>query len=481
MTKTQDAQQDEAPRRPAAFVVLGAGKGTRMKSALPKVLHPIAGLSMLGHVIRTAQTRTPDRLAIVVGHQADAVRAAAQKLHPGAATPVQEPQLGTGHAVQQAAEALKGFEGDVFILYGDTPLIRPETLARMSEARADGACVVVLGFEAEDPTGYGRLIQGADGGLARIVEHKDADADERAVTLCNSGVMCVDGARLFGWLDRVDNNNAKGEYYLTDIVGLARSDGAFCAIVSGEEEEVLGVNSRVELAQAEAAFQRRRRDEAMREGATLTAPETVFFAHDAKIGKDVVIGPNVVFGPDVVIEDDVEIRAFCHLEGCRIASGAQIGPFARLRPGAEIGSGARIGNFVEVKNAVFGEGAKANHLAYVGDASIGAGANIGAGTITCNYDGYLKHRTAIGEGAFIGSNSALVAPVEIGANAIVGAGSVITERVEGDALALGRAKQVVRPGLAARMRKALAEAKAARKAADKAQEAAEAPEKTDAN
>ncbi|MCI4665865.1 MAG: bifunctional UDP-N-acetylglucosamine diphosphorylase/glucosamine-1-phosphate N-acetyltransferase GlmU [Neomegalonema sp.] len=472
---TESQTATGAAPRAAGFVVLGAGKGTRMKSDLPKVLHPVAGLPMLGHVIRVAETRQPERLAVVVGHQSETVSAAVAKLRPGAATPLQEPQLGTAHAVQQAREALDGFHGDVFILYGDTPLIRAETLEAMAAARAEGAAVVVLGFEAADPTGYGRLITGIDGSLERIVEHKDATTDELAVKLCNSGVMCVDGARLFGWLDRIDNNNAKGEYYLTDIVGIARTDGARCAIVAGDEEEVLGVNSRIELAEAEAAFQRRARENAMREGATLTAPDTVFFAHDTKIGRDVEIGPNVAFGPGVEIDDKVEIRAYCHLEGCRVASGAQIGPFARLRPGAVISAKARIGNFVEVKNAIFGEGAKANHLAYIGDASIGAGANIGAGTITCNYDGYLKHRTAIGEGAFIGSNSSLVAPVEIGANAIVAAGSTITERVEGDALGLGRARQTVRPGLGARIRESLAEAKAARKAAEKAEtEAAQA-------
>ncbi len=468
MTTTFDAEEEPGGGRAAAFVVLGAGKGTRMKSDLPKVLHPVAGLPMLGHVIRVAATRTPERLAVVVGHEAERVRETVEKLSPGAATPLQEPQLGTAHAVQQARAALQGFEGDVFVLYGDTPLIRPETLARMAASRQEGAGVVVLGFEAADPTGYGRLVRSADRGLARIVEHKDATAEERAVTLCNSGVMCVDGARLFGWLDRVGNDNAKGEYYLTDIVALARADGVFCAIVEGEEEEVLGVNSRVELAQAEAAFQRRAREAAMREGATLTAPETVFFAHDTRLGRDVEIGPNVVFGPGVVVEDRVEIRAFSHLEGAHVASGAQIGPFARLRPGAEIGMGARVGNFVEVKNTVFGEGAKANHLSYIGDASIGAGANIGAGTITCNYDGYLKHRTEIGDGAFIGSNTALVAPVSVGPQAIVAAGSTITDDVEGDALGLGRARQVVRPGLGARIRASLAEAKAARKAAEAA-------------
>jgi len=354
----------------------------------------------------------------------------------------------------QAREALADFEGDVFILFADTPLIRPETLVEMAKAREAGAAVVVLGFDAAQPGGYGRLIE-EGGELVRIVEAKDASDAERAVTLCNSGVMCVDGAILFGLLDRITDDNANEEYYLTDIVGLARADGLPCSVVRCAEEETLGVNSRVDLAAGEAAFQDRARRAAMVGGATLTDPGSVNFSHDTVLGQDVIVEPNVVFGPGVRVEDGATIRAFSHLEGCSVATGAVIGPYARLRPGAEIGEKAKIGNFVEVKNARFAKGAKANHLTYVGDASVGENANVGAGTITCNYDGYLKHRTEIGAEAFIGSNTALVAPVTIGTRATVAVGD--------DDLALGRGRQVNKAGLAARLREALAEAKAAKR------------------
>ena len=444
---------------PTALCLLAAGKGTRMRSGLPKVLHEIAGLPMLGHALNSAKSCAPSRAVIVTGHQAERVAKAAGTLSPDAACVVQDPQLGTGHAVLQAKDALSDFDGDVFILFADTPLIRPETLVAMAEARKSGAAVVVLGFDADIPGGYGRLIEGPEG-LDRIVEAKDASPEELAVTLCNSGVMCVDCKILFALLDRVTDDNANGEYYLTDIVGLARADGLPCAVVRCAEEETLGVNSRVDLAAGEAAFQARARHQAMENGVTLNAPETVYFSHDTVLGADVIVEPHVVFGPGVYVESGARIRAFSHLEGCKVASGAVIGPYARLRPGADIGEGARIGNFVEVKNARFDAGAKANHLTYIGDATIGERANIGAGTITCNYDGYLKHCTGIGMDAFIGSNTALIAPVNIGNGATVAAGSVIVDDVQEDALSLARSRQVNKPGLAARLREALAEAKA---------------------
>jgi bifunctional UDP-N-acetylglucosamine pyrophosphorylase/glucosamine-1-phosphate N-acetyltransferase len=450
-----------AETRPLAVVILAAGEGSRMLSDLPKALHRIGGAPMLAHVAATAAALAPERVVVVAGHGGDAVAAAARALDEDIVTVRQEDRLGTGHAVLKARGALDGFAGDVIVLYGDSPMIRAETLGRMIAARAEGAAVVVLGFEAADPTGYGRLMVGDDGTLTGIVEHREANAAERKISLCNSGVFCVDGAKLFGLLDRVTNDNAKGEYYLTDIVAIARADGMSAAVVRCEEAETLGVNSRAELAAAEAAFQARARAEAMANGVTLAAPETVHFALDTVIGRDVVIGQNVVFGPEVTIETGAEIRAFCHLEGCHVSAGAIVGPYARLRPGAEIGAEAHIGNFVEVKNAEIGERAKANHLSYIGDATVGRDTNIGAGTITCNYDGYLKHRTEIGERVFVGSNAALVAPVRIGDGATVAAGSTITADVPADALALARAKQVTKPGLAARLRASLAAAKRA--------------------
>ena len=442
-----------------ALCLLAAGKGTRMRSDLPKVLHEVAGLPLLGHALKSAASLGPERTVVVTGHRAAQVAEAAEILAPGALSAEQSPQLGTGHAVLQAREALADFDGDVLILFGDTPLIRPATLEAMVAARRAGAAVVVLGFETVEPGGYGRLILGADGALERIVEAKDATEAELAVTLCNSGVMCAHASTLFTLLDRVGNDNAKGEYYLTDIVGLARSDGLACAAVRCAEDETLGVNSRADLATAEAAFQARARLEAMEAGVTMTAPETVFLSHDTVLDPDAVIEPHVIFGPGVHVAAHARVRAFSHLEGCRIAGGAVVGPYARLRPGAEIGEECRVGNFVEVKNARLAPGAKANHLSYVGDGEVGAKANIGAGTIFCNYDGFMKHRTEIGEGAFIGSNSALVAPVRIGAGAVVAAGSAITEDVEPDALALARGRQTNKKGLAARLREALKEAK----------------------
>lgn len=451
---------DSKPRRPCAAVILAAGAGTRMRSALPKALHPVGGFPLLAHVMAAAEALSPERIVIVAGHGAEAVTAAARAIRPDVEVAIQAEQLGTAHAADQARAALQGFAGDVFVLYADTPLVRPETLAAMSAARGAGAAIVALGFEAADPTGYGRLIL-EDGELVRIVEEKEATEAERAIRFSNSGVICAEAPAVWGWLSKVSNANAKGEYYITDLVEIARADGRRAAAVACPEAETLGVNSRAQLAQAEAAFQTRARAAAMEAGVTLTAPETVFFALDTRIAADVSIGPNVVFGPGATIETGAEIRAFSHIEGAHVGRDAIIGPFARLRPGAEIGTGAHVGNFVELKNAVLGEGAKANHLTYIGDATIGAGANIGAGTITCNYDGYQKHRTEIGAGAFIGSNTALVAPVSIGAGATIGAGSVITGDVPDDALAVTRAPQATRPLGGRRLREKLAARKAA--------------------
>jgi bifunctional UDP-N-acetylglucosamine pyrophosphorylase/glucosamine-1-phosphate N-acetyltransferase len=447
-----------------AVVLLAAGKGTRMKSAMPKVLHPLAGQPLIHHALSTVDAVGVARVVVVVGpDMADVERAVAPRT-----TVVQQRQQGTADAVLAARDTLSGFSdraetATVLVLYADTPMVRPDTLSRMVAARRDGAAVVVLGFRPDDPGEYGRLILDDAGGLAAIVEYRDADDEQRSVTLCNSGVMAVSAARIWDLLGRVGNDNAKGEYYLTDIVGLARADGLSCAVVEGDAAEVLGVNSRNDLAAAEAVWQRARRRTAMADGATLLDPDTVWFSHDTRLGRDVVVGPSVFFGPGVTVADGAEIKAFCHLEGARIDAGATVGPFARLRPGTRIEPAARVGNFVELKNAVLGEGAKANHLSYVGDAGVGAGANIGAGTITCNYDGYLKHRTEIGEGAFIGSNTALVAPVSIGKGALVGAGSTITRNVPDDAIAATRARQTVAEGAAKTYRERKAAEKAARK------------------
>jgi bifunctional UDP-N-acetylglucosamine pyrophosphorylase/glucosamine-1-phosphate N-acetyltransferase len=447
---------------PVAVIVLAAGQGTRMNSDLPKVLHPLAGAPLIAHALAAARGVEPERTVVVTGHGGEAVAAAARAIDPELRVVEQAEQLGTGHAVLQAAPELAGFEGDAIVLYGDTPFIRLETLKAMLEARVAGAGVVVLGFEAAEPGGYGRLVRDAAGGLAAIVEAKDATPEQRAIRLCNSGLMAADAATLFDLLAEVGNDNAKGEYYLTDVVALARSRGLSAAAITCPEAETLGVNSRADLAAAEAAFQARARAEAMANGATLTDPATVWFALDTVIGRDVVIGPNVVFGPEVTVESGATIHAFCHLEGCHVSRGAKVGPFARLRPGAEIAEDVHIGNFVEIKNAIVEEGAKANHLAYIGDARVGARANIGAGTITCNYDGVFKHRTEIGAGAFIGSNSALVAPVAVGARAVVAAGSVITQDVPEDALAIARQRQTVRPTLGARLMQRLRALKAER-------------------
>jgi bifunctional UDP-N-acetylglucosamine pyrophosphorylase/glucosamine-1-phosphate N-acetyltransferase len=436
---------------PLAAIILAAGKGTRMKSSLHKVLHPLAARPMLGHLIDAVDRLGAARKVVVVGADAAQVEAFAAPL--GLDVAYQTEQLGTAHAVQQAEGALTSFDGDVLILYGDVPLVSTETMARMVARlhEADAPAVVVLGFRPPDTLRYGRILA-EDGRIARMVEHKDATEEERACTLCNSGLMAARAANLWPLLARVGNTNAAGEYYLPDIVMLALADGRHSAVIEADAIEVAGVNSRAELAGLEAEWQARRRLTAMAEGATLTAPETVWFAWDTRIGRDVTIAPNVVFGPGVAIADKVTIHAFSHIEGAIVASGAIVGPYARLRPGAEVGEDAHVGNFVELKKTRLGKGAKANHLTYLGDADIGAGTNIGAGTITCNYDGFGKYTTRIGAGAFIGSNSALVAPLNIGAGAIVGAGSVVTRDVGDDALVVARAQQEERPGWAARFR-----------------------------
>ncbi len=446
-------------------VVLAAGKGTRMKSARPKVMHAVAGRSMLGHVLATAKSAGAQRLAVVVGPDMPDVRAEAQRLAPGCEIFEQTNQLGTGDAVLAAKAALATHTGDVVVMFADTPLIEPGTIARLTAALDHGASVAVLGFNAADPSGYGRLLAEPDGTLQAIREHNDATPAERQIRLCNSGVMAFRTPDPLGVLNRITNANAKGEYYLTDAVAILRGDGQRAAVETCPEDEVLGVNDRTQLAAAEAIWQRRRRHAVMTNGATLIAPETVWFAYDTAIGRDVVIEPNVFFGPGVSIDDGAEIRANSHIEGAHVGKGARIGPFARLRPGAKLGADVHVGNFVEVKNVTMDAGAKANHLAYLGDGRVGAKANIGAGTIFCNYDGFNKHQTEIGAGAFIGSNSALVAPVKIGDGAFVGSGSVITKDVPADALALERNQQDIREGWAAKFRQLMQRRKSAAKSA----------------
>jgi bifunctional UDP-N-acetylglucosamine pyrophosphorylase/glucosamine-1-phosphate N-acetyltransferase len=433
---------------PAAAIILAAGLGTRLRSTRPKALHPIAGRSMLAHLIAACEA-VFDRIVVVIGPDMPGLEAAARP-H---ATVVQAERLGTGHAAAQAAGLLRDFAGDVAVLYADNPLIPPATLGRLLARRVaqpDGAGLALLAMRPADPGRYGRVVTDASGDVARVVEWADASEAERRIGLCNAGVVAAPAGDLFRWLDAVRPENAKGEYYLTDIVALAVADGRRVVAEEAAEADLAGANSRAELAVLEAAMQARLRDAAMAGGATLVAPETVFLAWDTAIGQDVTIGPNVVFGPGVTIEDEVEIRAFSHLEGCLVRRGAVIGPFARLRPGTEVGQAAHVGNFVELKAALLGPGAKANHLSYLGDATIGAGANIGAGTITCNYDGIAKHRTEIGAGAFIGSDSALVAPVRIGDRALIAAGSVITEDVPDDAMGIARGRQANKPGRGAK-------------------------------
>ena len=444
-----------------AAVILAAGKGTRMKSDLHKVLHPIAGRSMLHHLMASVDALSPAHKVVVVGAGREQLETA---LGDSAKTCLQEPQHGTGHAVQQAREALSGFSGAVLVMYGDVPFVRPETMQAMLDRleQGDAPAAVVLGFEPEDAGAYGRVLTDGEGRISKMVEYKDADDVERACTLCNSGLMAARADDLFALLDRVGNDNAQGEYYLPDIVNIALADRRTCAAVTSDApDEVQGINSRGELARAEAQWQELRREDAMAEGVTLKAPETVFFSYDTELGRDVLVEPNVVFGPGVSVADGCTIRAFSHLEGATLEEGCEVGPYARLRPGAVMKKGAKIGNFVEMKKAVLGEGAKANHLTYLGDAEVGAGANIGAGTITCNYDGYFKYRTVIAERAFIGSNSALVAPVTIGADAIVAAGSTVTRDVGAGELRMERAEQSVKPGWADRFHDAMKRKKAA--------------------
>jgi bifunctional UDP-N-acetylglucosamine pyrophosphorylase/glucosamine-1-phosphate N-acetyltransferase len=423
-----------------------------MRSAKPKVLHEVGGRSLLAHVLASVAASGADQVAIVVGPGREDVAAAAHKANPGARVFVQAERLGTAHAVLAAREALAGGFDDVLVAFADTPLVQPESFRRLRAILADGAAVAVLGFEAADPTGYGRLLTDGTGGLLAIREHKDAGEAERQVCLCNAGLMAISGRLALDLLDAVGASNAQGEFYLTDIVEIARARGHRAAVVTAAEDEVMGVNDRVQLAAAEALFQRGRRLDAMRAGVTLVAPETVFFSYDTRIGQDVLVEPNVVFGPGVVVESGAVVHAFSHLEGAHVGPGATVGPFARLRPGANLGGKAKVGNFVEVKNAEIGQGAKLSHLTYVGDATVGAEANLGAGTITCNYDGFSKHRTVIGEGAFVGSNSSLVAPVAIGERAYVGSGSVITKDVPADALAVARGRQATIEGWAVRFR-----------------------------
>ena len=433
--------QDAArPIRSCLAILLAAGEGTRMASHRPKVLHEIGHLSLLGHALANLDAAGASATAVVIGpHRAD-VAAEALRLCPGARLFVQQARRGTAHAALAARAALAERFDDVLIAFGDTPLVRPGTYARMRAAITQGADVAVLGFEARDPAGYGRLITGAHG-LEAIREHKDASAEEREITFCNGGIMALKGAGALALLDSVKPHNAQNEFYLTDAVAAARARGLTCVALSADEDELMGVNDRAQLALAESLLQQRLRAGAMARGATLIAPETVFFAHDTRLGRDVLIEPHVVFGPRVVVEDNVTLHAFTHLEGAHVKAGASVGPYGRLRPGAVIGEKAKVGNFVEIKNADVEAGAKISHLSYIGDARVGAGANIGAGVITCNYDGFSKFHTDIGAGAFIGSNSALVAPVKIGDGAYVGSGSVITKNVAADALGVARGRQ----------------------------------------
>ena len=442
---------------PISLIVLAAGMGSRMNSDRPKVLHHLAAAPLLHHALNAGRSVDPSRIIVVAGHESADVAKSAALFDESVEVVVQDPQLGTAHAVAAAAPLLAGATGDAIVLYGDTPLIRPETLQAMIEAREIHA-IVILGFNAVDPGRYGRLIVIGDQ-LDRIVEFKDATEAERAVTLCNSGVVCAEVGTLLALVGQVGNTNAAGEYYLTDIIELARRQGLSAGVVTCPESETLGVNTRAQLAEAEAAFQTRARFDALDNGVTLTAPETVFFALDTHVGRDAIIGANVIFGTGVTIESGAEIKAFCHLEGCHISRGAVVGPFARLRPGAELAEDVHVGNFVEIKNSILDEGVKVGHLTYLGDAHVGEFTNIGAGTVTCNYDGVMKHRTEIGARAFIGSATMLIAPGSVGAGAMTGSGSVITHDVPAEALALGRARQVTRPGLAKRLFEQLRAAK----------------------
>ena len=446
-------------KQPLAAIILAAGKGTRMKSDLHKVLHPIAGQPMLLHLLDSFAQLEPARTVVVAGDRKEQLDEALADR--GVTIALQEPQLGTAHAALMAKDALAGFEGLVMVCFGDCPMLTAPTVQRMMAALEGDAIVAVLGFRPADTLAYGRIIADADGTVRKMVEHKDASEEERACTLCNSGVLIARSGDIWRLLDGVGNDNAQGEYYLPDVATGAIAEGAQVVAVETDPGEVAGINSRAELAQAEAQWQELKREEAMAEGATLRAPETVFFSYDTQLGKDVTVEPHVVFGPGVSVADGATIRAFSHLEGASVGEGCSVGPYARLRPGAVMEKGSFVGNFVEMKKATLGEGAKASHLSYLGDAQVGANANIGAGTITCNYDGYFKHRTVIGERAFIGSNSALVAPVKIGADAIVAAGSTVSRDVADGELRMERAEQLVKPGWADRFHDTMKKKKAA--------------------
>ncbi|MBI1273197.1 MAG: bifunctional UDP-N-acetylglucosamine diphosphorylase/glucosamine-1-phosphate N-acetyltransferase GlmU [Alphaproteobacteria bacterium] len=437
--------------KPIACIILAAGQGTRMHSATPKVLHRVAGKPMLQHVIAAAAGLKPEKIVIVLAPGMDTV---AKTVAPHAVA-IQEKARGTGDAARAAKQLLKGFKGDVLVLFADTPLVTTASLQKLCQARdAAGAAVAVAGFRPADPAAYGRLICGESGALLRIVEALDAGPEEKAVRLCNGGIMLFAGEHVWRLIEAIGSENAKQEYYMTDAIALANEAGLSCAMAEFPVDEVMGINNRVDLAEAERLMQESLRKKAMEQGVTLTDPQTVYLSADTKFGRDVTVGPNVYFGPGVTVGNNVEIRPFCHLEGAVVSDGAVIGPFARLRPGATIGADAHIGNFVEIKNSEIGTGAKINHLSYIGDAEVGGKANIGAGTITCNYDGFRKHKTVVGDGAFIGSNTALVAPVEVGGGAFVGAGSVITENVPADTLAVARGRQVNLENWATRFRDA---------------------------
>jgi bifunctional UDP-N-acetylglucosamine pyrophosphorylase/glucosamine-1-phosphate N-acetyltransferase len=445
-------------KRSCLAIVLAAGEGTRMRSSTPKVLHGIGGRTLIAHVLTAAVQAGGAGIAVVVGPGREDVAAEARKLAPQAQVFEQSQRLGTAHAVLSARPAIAAGADDILVMFADTPLVRPETLSQLRAALSDGAAVAVLGFTPKDAAGYGRLVMSGND-LVAIREEKDATADERRIGFCNGGLMALSGQYALAILDKIGNANAKGEFYLTDAVAIAREMGLKAVAINTAEDDVRGINTKAQLAEAEAVLQSRLRAQAMEAGVTLVAPETVFLSSDTRLGKDVTIEPNVVFGPGVTVEDGATIRAFSHLEGAHVGRGARVGPFARLRPGAKLGTDVHIGNFVEVKASTIEAGAKANHLAYIGDARVGEGANIGAGTITCNYDGVDKHRTDIGKGAFIGTNSSLVAPVKIGDGAYIGSGSVVTEDVPADALAIERSEQVVKEGWAARFRAAKAAGK----------------------
>ena len=444
-----------------AAVILAAGKGTRMKSDLHKVLHPIAGRAMIDHLLDSFAVLAPARTVVVAGDRFEQLEKALAGR--GIDLALQEPQLGTAHAALMAKDALTNFSGNVLVCFGDCPMLKAATVARMIAALDDGAKVAVLGFRPADTLAYGRIIADAEGSVTKMVEHKDATNAERAVNLCNAGVIVAHSDDMWRLLEGVGNDNAAAEYYLPDVAMGAIAEGAKVVAVETDPAEVAGINSRGELAASEAQWQAFRREEAMADGVTLRAPETVFFSYDTTLGRDVTIDQNVVFGPGVTVADRAHIKAFSHLEGATVGEDCEVGPYARLRPGSVMGKGAKVGNFVEMKKAILGEGAKASHLTYLGDAEVGAGANIGAGTITCNYDGYFKHRTVIGERAFIGSNSALIAPVRIGADAIVAAGSAVSRDVDAGELRMVRAEQMVKPGWADRFHDAMKKKKAAEK------------------